>query len=166
MTTTITAMTNDLKDQLQAAQHRQKDLAAEHAGIDQQIQEAARQAARQKAEAARNNETLGAVAADMDIEELRRRREALPFELWAARITMAQLARDLHRAELEEAEAESEKASSNFASAQREAQDAEKARDLAYTQSATAGQRVFNLRRQLKETTRTIQALEKESPGA
>ena len=102
----------------------------------------------------------------MDVEHLRRRKDELPFELWAARITTAQLARDLHQAELVEAEAESRQASIEFEGAQRGLALAEKRHADAYAAASSAGERVNRLRGQLREDARTLQRLEEAPPHA
>lgn len=158
--------TSELRDQLKAAEARQRELALEHANIEADIREASKLAARQRADAARHGESVSAAAADMDVEHLRRRRDELPWELWAARITTAQLSRDLHQVELEEAEAESRQASIEFEGAQRGLALAEKRHADAYAASSTAGARVNRLRGQLREDARILQSLEEAPPHA
>ncbi len=163
MTNTTTSATEDLRQQHKAAQQRQRDLIQEHASIDQEIQEAARTAAKEKAAAARAGESM-AVAADLDVEHLRRRLDELPWEIYGARITSAQLARDLHQAELEEATAESRKASEAFAAAQEKAREAEAIRDRAFARHSAAGAKVNRARGQIREAGRTLEQLEEAPP--
>ena len=154
----------DLRQHLRAAEARQRALVEESRTIEADTREAAKTAARERAQAARNGESVAHIAADLDIEHLRSRRDELPWELWSARITTAQLARDLHQAELEEAEAESRQASIEFEGAQRGLALAEKRHANAYAASSTAGARVNRLRGQLREDARTLQSLEEAPP--
>lgn len=159
----ISTTADELRDQLRAAEQRQRQLEYEHKNIDAEITEAARTAAREKAQAARNGEGF-AVPADLDVEHLRRRREELPFEVWSARITTTQLTRDARRAELEEASAESRKAAEDFAQAQDAARKAEEVRDRAYARHSGSGARLQRLNREIKDATRTLQSLEESPP--
>ncbi len=163
MTTTKTS-TEELRQQLQAATQRQQDLATEHANLEADIREASTQAARQRAEAARHGESVSTAAADMDVEHLRRRREELPFELWAARITTAQLSRDLHQAELLELQGEDRESAAALEAAQRALKEAEEAQQQAYSRRMSVAFRLDRLRAQLKEDTRTLQQLEEAPP--
>lgn len=158
--------TEDLKNDLRAAEQRQRDLAQEAIDLPEKIREASRRAVRERADSARAGGAVLAVASESEISELQDRQEQLPFEIWAQRIVVAELHRDLHEAELQDAEAESHWASTAFADAQREAEEAEKRRGEAYARSSSAGARVDRLRRQIKESRKIVAEIENNYPGA
>lgn len=73
------------KDDVRAAEIRLIELLDERARVDRELQEASINAARQKARAARNGESI-ASPADLDASQLRERRLELPYEVHAQEI--------------------------------------------------------------------------------
>lgn len=163
MNATIQAIREDLAG---AAAH-QVSLGKENSELAGKIQEASRQAALEKARNARAGEQgdlLLAASTDLDLEELRRREQALPLEIWAAHLQVYELSRDLDAALSAEAGAEAEALRPTLEAAQRDAKAAEeRANELMnrYTGSVLRSQR---LARQVKDKNRKITDLESAAP--
>lgn len=164
-----TATVGDLRDSLAAAQHRQRTLIAESQGLPGELRRASRQAARQKAQAARSGdagEALATTAADLDIEAMRRRESELPFKLWASRLTVLEIARDLLQAELEEARCEQARTGPIFDRARRDLALAEKAHGDAYAAHSAAAACVQGLQVKVRDAKREAADLVESYPGA
>ena len=159
-----TINTEDLRNQLRGAEKRQRELALEHANLEADTREAMKQAAQQRTIAARRGEDATTTAADLDVSALRERSQALPFELWSARLTTAQIAQDLHRQELEELQGEDRETAAALDTAQRALKEAEDAHQQAYSRRMSVASRLDRLRVQLREDARTLQSLEEAPP--
>ncbi len=163
------AAIEDLKESFNAAQQRHRDLVQEDRALPIQIRDASRRAARQKADDARNGDsgqTLTTEAADLDAHELRDRETALPFEIWAQRLVVSEIDRDLHAAELEAVEAELKNTGPAYQAAQRDLAIAEKKHGDAYSAHTGAASRADLLRTKLRDAQQAISELEEAHPVA
>lgn len=163
---TTTINVNDLKNQLNAAQRHQRQLILEHRDIDNQIAEAMKKVAAEKAQAARQGEDVARAGSELDVQSLRERKDSLPFEIWSQKLTVIGLSKTVHENELQQAQADSEKASLEFDSARRELATAEKRHGDAFAAADSAGARVNNLKQALRQDARDLQKLEDSPPGA
>lgn len=93
-----TAVT-EAKKALRDAQQRHQSLAREESQVAQDLTAASREAARQRAEAARRGESAATVSADMDLEAYRERQRQLPLERWAAELAVEESKLALYDAE-------------------------------------------------------------------
>lgn len=160
--------TTTLKVELKRTQDRCDELARELAEMPEKIQATGRQAAIERAEAARAGDagdTLLATAADLDLDELRKREQALPLELWAVRVQVAEVSRDLLQADLEENEIESRKAANEDAHAARIAAEAESTRQATALRSSDLAGHSQTLRNQLRKANASLTDLENAAPG-
>jgi predicted nucleic acid-binding Zn-ribbon protein len=100
----------DAKRDVIAAKNRLADLRKEYKRVVLDLREANKAAARQRAEAARGGESAAGVAADLDVQGLRSRKDELPFEIWAAELAVEELKIEQYNAESHEAIARHEEA--------------------------------------------------------
>jgi len=163
------ATIEDLKESFNAAQQRHRELVQEHRELPTQLRNASRRAARQKADAARNGDsgqTLTTTAADLDAHELRDREAALPFEIWAQQLVVAELDADLHRAELAAVEEELKNTGPAYESARQDLADAEQRMAQAYSAHTSAASRASTLSVKIRDANLVVAELEENAPGA
>jgi hypothetical protein len=114
MTQTMTDNIASLKAAVREASQHERVLALEVDALPQRVQQAARQDARNKAKAAREDAEIAAVDADSEIPQLRQREKDLPYLRWSAAIRHAALEAELYDAQVQHHEAEAVKARSGL----------------------------------------------------
>ena len=163
------AAIEDLKEDLAGAQERHRDLVQEDRALPTQLRDASRRSARQKADAARNGDsgqTLTTTAADLDAHELRDREAAIPFEIWAQNVVVAEIDRDLHRAELAEVEELLRRTGPAYEDAREDLALAEQRMAQAYSSHTGAASRASTLSVKLRGAKEAVAELEENAPGA
>ena len=111
---TITNKVEEARRAHADAQQRVRELAQEEQQVAQDLRDAVDLAAAQRAEAARAGESTFAVAADLDTDALRQRKEQLPLQLWAARVAEVEAELAKYEAEDELALAEGKEAKARW----------------------------------------------------
>jgi septal ring factor EnvC (AmiA/AmiB activator) len=167
-TTTATAI-QDLRENLAAAQQHQRKLVKESRNLPQELRQASRSVARERAASAREGQAgdqLLAVASERDVDELRAREKSLPLELWSQQLVVSELDADVHRAELAAVEAELKETGPAFEQAQRDLAAAEKKHGDAYSAHTGAASRADLLRTKLRDANSYLTELEENVPVA
>lgn len=169
MSITQQATVQDLKENLAAAQQHQRTLVQESRNLPNELREASRRVAKERAASAREGEAgsqLLAVASEHDVEGLRTRERSLPLEVWSQQLVVAELDSDLHAAELEAVEAELKRTGPAYQAAQRDLALAEKKHGDAYSAHTGAASRADLLRTKLRDAQQAVSELEEAYPVA
>lgn len=103
------------EDAIQAEQ-RLRNLSQEATDLPGKLRDAIGEAAKQRAEKARQGESAAHVTADLDIEGLRQRQDQVKLELWAQRIAVEEARIGLYGAEEAQAVEEHKEARARFES--------------------------------------------------
>ncbi len=169
MIATNDTVVEDLKENLAGAQQRQRALVQESRNLPNELREASRRVAKERAASAREGEAgsqLLAVASERDVEELRTRERSLPLEIWSHRLVVLEIDRDLHAAELEAVEAELKNTGPAYQAARQDLALAEQRMAQAYSAHASAAATADTLRLKLRGAKEAVAELEGNAPGA
>lgn len=167
MPTTIDKSTiESLRQQAARAQAQERALAVEADELPTKINEAMREIAQRKAQAARSGEAVATAAADLDVRGLRERQGEIPFERWAAALHTSQLEHDLADAQYRLAVEDEKAAEPKLMRAQRDYDQAKADLDAARgaVQGAEGRQSRYSLLR--RDAREKLKELEGNPPNA